>query len=74
MKLDISTIVKYIRKYGYLCLGLFIYAIAYNVFMLPNNFVVGGASGISIILNKTFGWDASLCVSVLSIFFFIYIL
>lgn len=71
MKLDISTIVKYTRKYGYLCLGLFIYAIAYNVFMLPNNFVVGGASGISIILNKTFGWDASLCVSVLSIFFLV---
>ena len=71
MKLDVSTIVKYTRKYGYLCLGLFIYAIAYNVFMLPNNFVVGGASGISIILNKTFGWDASLCVSVLSIFFLV---
>lgn len=71
MKLDVNTIVGYIRKYGYLCLGLFIYAIAYNMFMLPNNFVVGGSSGISIILNKTFGWDASLCVSVLSIIFLI---
>ena len=71
MKLEVNTIVKYLRKYGCLCLGLFIYSIAYNVFMLPNNFVVGGASGISIILNKSFGWDASLCVSVLSIFFLI---
>lgn len=71
MKVEVNTIVKYIRKYGYLCLGLFIYSVAYNVFMLPNNFVVGGASGISIILNKSFGWDASLCVSVLSIFFLI---
>lgn len=59
-------ILKYIKKYSYLLLGLFIYSVAFNMFMLPNNFVVGGVSGISIILNKYFGFDASLTVSILS--------
>ena len=61
-------ILKYIKKYIYLLVGLFIYSIAFNLFMLPNNFVVGGVSGISIIFNKFFNLDASLTVSVLSIF------
>ncbi len=67
MNLRSNKVFKYILKYGYLCLGLFIFAIAFNLFMLPNNFVVGGVSGIAIILNNFFGWDSSLCVSVLSI-------
>lgn len=71
MNLRSNKIFKYILKYGYLCLGLFIYSIAFNLFMLPNNFVVGGVSGISIILNNFFGIDASLCVSVLSTFLLI---
>jgi len=58
---------KKIKNYFYLLVGLFIYSVAFNLFMLPNNFVVGGVSGISIILNKYFGFDASLTVSVLSI-------
>lgn len=62
-----SSSFKYIKKYSYLLLGLFLYSVAFNLFMLPNNFVVGGVSGISIILNKFFGFDASLTVSVLSI-------
>ena len=64
-------ILKYVKKYTYLLVGLFIYSIAFNLFMLPNNFVVGGVSGISIIFNKFLGLDASLTVSVLSIFLLI---
>ena len=52
-------------KYLVLCLGLFLYALAFNLFMLPQNFVVGGVSGISIILHEFFALDTSLTVFVL---------
>lgn len=52
-------------KYLVLCLGLFLYALAFNLFMLSQNFVVGGVSGISIILHKLFALDTSLTVFVL---------
>lgn len=58
---------KYIKRYSFLCIGLFLYAIAFNLFMVPNNFVVGGVSGISIILHSFFSFDTSLTVSILSI-------
>lgn len=71
MKFSSINVFKYIRKYGYLCIGLFLYSIAFNLFMVPNNFVVGGVSGISIVLNHFFGFDTSLTVSILSIFLLI---
>ena len=71
MSLDCGKILNYIKRYVILCIGLFLYAVAYNLFMVPNDFVVGGVSGISIILNKFFFWDNSLVVSVLSIFLLI---
>lgn len=71
MKFDRNRIFNYIKRYTILCIGLFLYSVAYNLFMVPNDFVVGGVSGISIILNKFFSWDNSLVVSVLSIFLLI---
>lgn len=71
MKFDRNKIFNYIKRYTILCIGLFLYAVAYNFFMVPNDFVVGGVTGISIILNKFFSWDNSLVVSVLSIFLLI---
>lgn len=43
-------------------IGIFIVSLCYNLFLLPNNFVVGGISGLSIIFNKTWGWNAELVV------------
>lgn len=71
MKLSKDKIFNYIKRYAILCIGLFLYAFAFNLFMVPNNFVVGGVSGISIILYKFLGLDTSLTVSVLSTFLLI---
>lgn len=61
-----SSIICNLKRYLFLCVGLFLYAIAFNLFMVPNNFVVGGVSGISIIFHRFFGFDTSLTVSILS--------
>lgn len=71
MVLNRNKIFNYIKRYTFLCIGLFLYSVAYNLFMVPNDFVVGGVSGISIILNKFFAWDNSLVVSILSTFLLI---
>ena len=71
MKLSKEKIFNYVKRYAILCIGLFLYAFAFNLFMVPNNFVVGGVSGISIILYKFLGFDTSLTVSILSTFLLI---
>jgi uncharacterized membrane-anchored protein YitT (DUF2179 family) len=71
MKLSKDKIFNYIKRYAILCIGLFLYAFAFNLFMVPNNFVVGGVSGISIILYKFLGFDTSITVSILSTFLLI---
>lgn len=62
-----KKVLNYFKRYFILCLGLFLYSIAFNLFMLPNNFVVGGVSGLSIILNDFLNVDPSFTVSFLSI-------
>ena len=66
MKLDRYKIFNYVKRYSILCLGLFIYSIAFNLFMVPNDFVIGGVSGLSIIFYKFFSWDPSIVVSIFS--------
>ena len=48
-------------------LGVFIIAIAYNALIIPNDIVVGGTTGIAIILNKLFGISINLIVLLLGI-------
>lgn len=48
-----------IRRYIELLLGLLIVAISFNLFLLPNNIVFGGVSGIAIILKNIFGFEPS---------------
>lgn len=65
----IKTIYKKykLKRYFQLLLGITIFALSFNLFILPNNFVYGGVSGISIITKELFGLDPSLVVFVLSI-------
>lgn len=44
-------------EYLYILLGSAIIALAFNVFLLPNNIASGGVSGISTILKSTLGWE-----------------
>ncbi|GER65991.1 membrane protein [Weizmannia acidilactici] len=45
-----------LMEYVYILVGSAIVAIAFNVFLLPNNIASGGVSGISTILHGLFGW------------------
>ncbi len=51
----------------YLLIGLFLFSLSFNVFMVPNSFVAGGVSGVAIIANYLFGWDNSLFIMICSI-------
>ncbi len=56
-----------IRRYIELIIGVFLIAVSFNCFFLPNDIVFGGVSGISIIINHFFGIDPSLVITILSI-------
>jgi len=51
-----------IRRYAQLIVGLFMISIAFNLFLLPNNIVFGGVSGISIIIKQIFGFEPSIFI------------
>ena len=48
------------KEYAYVIIGAAIIAIAFNVFLLPNQIASGGVSGISTILKGLFGWEPGL--------------
>lgn len=48
-------------------IGSLIIAIAYNLFLAPNNLVAGGVSGIAIILRSLFGFDDSITMLVCNV-------
>jgi uncharacterized membrane-anchored protein YitT (DUF2179 family) len=49
--------IEFLKEYLYILLGSAMIAIAFNVFLLPNNIASGGVSGISTILKSTLGWE-----------------
>lgn len=53
-------IIKNTKDYAYVIIGAAIIAIAFNVFLLPNQIASGGVSGISTILKGVFGWQPGL--------------
>ena len=56
-----------IKRYFYLIIGCFFVAVAFNLFYAPNDLVVGGVSGISLIINEFFGLDPSIFILILSL-------
>ena len=47
--------------------GVFLLALTYNIFLLPNNLVVGGVSGLAVVLQKVFGWNATAFIYISSL-------
>ena len=47
--------------------GIFLLAICYNVLLLPNNLVVGGMSGLSIVFHTVFGWNPQVFIYISSL-------
>lgn len=64
-----ETIYKkmWLKRYAFFFIGLLLISIAFNAFLLPNNIVFGGVSGISIITKKFFGWDPSIFIMISSL-------
>ena len=58
---DLKKITKTVTEKNFyirsilLIFGIALLALNYNLFLVPNNFVIGGTSGIAIILKKIFG-------------------
>lgn len=50
-----------------LVFGLFFYALCFNLFLTPNNLVVSGFSGVSIVMQQLFGWKPSIFILVSNI-------
>lgn len=48
---EVNPLKKALLDYLMISLGVFIVALSINLFMVPNNFVVGGISGLAIIFN-----------------------
>ena len=52
-------------------IGCFIIALAYNIFVVPNNLVPGNVGGIAVIINYLFGLPNSIVIFILNIFLLI---
>ena len=46
-----------IADYVYMLVGTFIVAVAFQLFLLPNNIVSGGVTGLSIVFSDLLGWS-----------------
>ena len=62
---------KLLKKMPMFLLGVFIIAFNYNLYIIPNGFVLGGASGIAMIVNKMFGMSQVNVISFLNVVLFI---
>ncbi len=56
------------NMFRYLCFvtGLSLFSIAFTFFLLPNNLVFGGVSGIAIVFKELFNFDTSIFIFVVS--------
>ena len=47
-------------------IGVFLYALCFNLFLIPNDLVVSGFSGVAIVVQRLFGWDASIFIYIIN--------
>ena len=50
----------FLIRYSFIIIGVFLLALNYNLFLLPNHIVVGGTSGLSIAFEQLFGWNPNI--------------
>lgn len=58
---------KIISRSIVLIFSVFLMALNYNLFLLPNNLVAGGTSGLAIVLKSVFGLDPQLFIYITSV-------
>ena len=59
MKQDNSDIKEALIEGILFVVGVFLYALCFNLFLIPNDLVVSGFSGVAIVVQKLFCWPAS---------------
>lgn len=62
---------EYILKYGLIVIGSALYAVGFQFFLYPNSIIVGGVSGIAMIINLLSGLPVGVMTIVLNIPLFI---
>ena len=62
-----NKIMGILKRYIQMIVGITILALAYNIFILPTNFVYGGVSGLAIVTKKIFGIEPALFIFVTSV-------
>lgn len=72
LNIDLKSIREAITKKNFyvnsivLIFGVFLLAINYNLFLAPNEFVIGGTSGLAIIFKKLYGLETAIFISITS--------
>jgi len=61
----------YIKEYSQIAIGILLAGIGLKAFLLPNNFLDGGVTGIAILVSQQTGWDVSILLVLLSVPFLI---
>ncbi|MFC7063333.1 YitT family protein [Halobacillus seohaensis] len=64
-------VLRHMIEYGLVILGSFFVALAFNVFLLPNNIASGGVAGISTITKGVFNWEPGIVQAILNVPLFI---
>ena len=59
MKKDNSDVKEALIEGIFFVVGVFLYALCFNLFLIPNDLAVSGFSGVAIVVQKLFGWPAS---------------
>ena len=62
-----SPVGKKAAKYLVIAAGAFIYAIAFQFFLFPNEIVAGGVTGIAMIINAVTHWPVGVMVIVMNV-------
>ncbi len=61
--MDINSVLKKVMdkkkatRLGLMVIGVFLLGLNYNLFLVENNLVIGGMSGLAIFFNKLWGWN-----------------
>jgi uncharacterized membrane-anchored protein YitT (DUF2179 family) len=61
----------YVKEYGQIAIGILLASVGLKAFLLPNNFLDGGVTGIAILLSQQTGWNISILLILISIPFII---
>lgn len=68
MNLDLNKIIDTVNSRNLFLrlvitiIGAFLLAINYNLFLEPNNLVIGGLSGLAVLFKKMFSWNATIFI------------